>query len=81
MHFAPPAGAGWGIGAPLWPCWGRERETLELIAQGCGNAAIARKLGLSTKTIRNHVSNVFNKLQVTDRAHAIIKAREAGLGR
>jgi len=59
----------------------RERETLELIAQGSGNAAIASELGLSQKTIRNHASNIFNKLQVTDRAHAIIKAREAGLGR
>jgi DNA-binding NarL/FixJ family response regulator len=58
----------------------REREVLELIAQGEGNAAIARRLTLSPKTVRNHVSNIFNKLQVADRAQAIVKAREAGIG-
>jgi DNA-binding NarL/FixJ family response regulator len=59
----------------------REREVLELIAQGRNNQAIAGELVLSLKTVRNHVSNVFNKLQVTDRAGAIVKAREAGMGR
>jgi DNA-binding NarL/FixJ family response regulator len=59
----------------------REREVLELIAQGRNNQAIADELVLSLKTVRNHVSNVFNKLQVTDRAGAIVKAREAGMGR
>jgi DNA-binding NarL/FixJ family response regulator len=59
----------------------REREVLELIAQGRNNQAIANELVLSLKTVRNHVSNVFNKLQVTDRAGAIVKAREAGMGR
>ncbi len=59
----------------------REREVLELIAQGRNNQAIAEQLVLSLKTVRNHVSNVFNKLQVTDRAGAIVKAREAGMGR
>lgn len=58
----------------------REREVLELIAQGRNNQAIAEQLALSLKTVRNHVSNVFNKLQVTDRAGAIVKAREAGMG-
>lgn len=58
----------------------REREVLELIAQGESNAAIARRFTLSQKTVRNHVSNIFNKLQVVDRAQAIVKAREAGLG-
>jgi DNA-binding NarL/FixJ family response regulator len=57
----------------------REREVLTLIAQGRGNMEIADRLGLSEKTVRNHVSNIFNKLQVADRAHAIVKAREAGL--
>ncbi len=57
----------------------REREILILIAQGCNNAEIAGRLVLSQKTIRNHVSNIFNKLQVADRAQAIIRAREAGL--
>ena len=42
--------------------------------------AIAHRLGLSEKTVRNHVSNIFNKLQVADRAQAILRAREAGLG-
>ena len=58
----------------------RERQVLELIAAGRGNATIAQDLSLSLKTVRNHVSNIFTKLQVSDRAAAIIKAREAGLG-
>lgn len=58
----------------------REREVLELIAQGKSNLVIASQLVLSVKTVRNHVSNVFNKLRVTDRAGAIVKARQAGLG-
>ncbi len=58
----------------------REREVLELIASGENNMRIARRLTLSQKTVRNHVSNVFNKLQVADRGQAIVKAREAGLG-
>lgn len=58
----------------------REREILHLIAQGHPNPAIARQLSLSTKTVGNYVSNVFTKLQVADRAQAIIRAREAGLG-
>jgi DNA-binding NarL/FixJ family response regulator len=59
----------------------REREVLELIARGETNAAIASRLSLSQKTVRNHVSNVFTKLRVADRAQAIVRAREAGLGR
>ena len=55
-------------------------EVLELIARGRNNQAIAEHLVLSLKTVRNHVSSIFNKLQVADRAEAIIKAREAGLG-
>ena len=58
----------------------REREVLELIAQGESNTAIARSLTISQKTVRNHVSNIFNKLYVVDRAQAIVKAREAGIG-
>ena len=57
----------------------REREILTLIAQGYTNTAIAEKLVLSSKTVRNHVSNIFSKLQVADRAEAIIRARDAGL--
>ena len=59
----------------------REREILTLIAQGQGNAVIAERLSLSPKTVSNHISNIFNKLQVADRAQAVIRAREAGLGR
>jgi DNA-binding NarL/FixJ family response regulator len=59
----------------------REREILTVIAQGQSNTEIAGRLGLSQKTVRNHVSNIFNKLQVADRAQAIVRAREAGLGK
>ena len=55
-------------------------EVLELIAQGCNNAEIAHRLVISPKTVRNHVSNIFNKLQVADRAQAIIRARDDGMG-
>ncbi|HEX7737554.1 MAG TPA: response regulator transcription factor [Ktedonobacteraceae bacterium] len=57
----------------------REREILHLIAQGESNAVIARRLTLSLKTVQNHVSNIFSKLQVADRAQAIVRARDAGL--
>jgi DNA-binding NarL/FixJ family response regulator len=56
-----------------------ERNVLKLVAQGINNDAIAQRLGYSTKTVRNYVSNIFSKLQVADRAQAIVKAREAGL--
>ncbi|MGH6945529.1 MAG: response regulator [Geminicoccaceae bacterium] len=59
----------------------REREVLTLISQGANNAEISERLFVSPKTVRNHVSNIFSKLQVADRAQAIIRAREAGLGR
>jgi len=59
----------------------RELEVLSLIAHGKSNADIADALTISVKTVRNHVSNIFNKLQVADRAQAAIKAREAGLGK
>jgi DNA-binding NarL/FixJ family response regulator len=58
----------------------REREVLGLLAQGYTNAAIGERLMLSTKTVRNYVSSIFAKLQVADRAEAIIRARDAGLG-
>jgi DNA-binding NarL/FixJ family response regulator len=58
----------------------RERGILRLIAQGHPNPSIARELHLSPKTVGNYVSNIFTKLQVADRAQAIIRAREAGLG-
>jgi DNA-binding NarL/FixJ family response regulator len=58
----------------------RERDVLELMASGLDNTSIAYKLSLSGKTVRNRVSEIFAKLQVADRAQAIVRAREAGLG-
>jgi DNA-binding NarL/FixJ family response regulator len=58
----------------------REHEILELIARGCDNAQIAAHLALSEKTVRNHITNVFDKLGVENRGQAIVRAREAGLG-
>jgi len=58
----------------------REREILTLIAHGQSNSAIAKQLSLSTKTVSNYVSNIFSKLQVADRAQAMLRARQAGLG-
>ena len=58
----------------------RETELLALMARGRSNQEIADQLGLTLKTVRNHVSNIFSKLQVADRAQAVIRAREAGLG-
>lgn len=76
-HFT----AGAGSRAAAFPALTeREREVLELIAAGKGNAAIAHDLQISLKTVRNHVSNIFTKLQVSDRSGAIVKARKAGLG-
>jgi DNA-binding NarL/FixJ family response regulator len=75
---APPA----TIPAPTFPeLTEREREVLELLAQGYTNAAIANRLFLSPKTARNYVSSIFGKLQVADRTEAIMRARQAGLGR
>src|SRR5262245_27454817 len=77
QHFA----SGSGSTAAAFPSLTeREREVLEMVAAGKGNATIAHELMISLKTVRNHVSNVFTKLQVPDRSAAIVKAREAGLG-
>ncbi len=59
----------------------REREVLTLIAQGLNNNDIAARLHITSKTVSNYISSIFNKLQVADRAQVIVKAREAGLGR
>lgn len=76
-HFA----TGPGSAAAVFPSLTeREREVLEMIAAGKGNATIAHDLMISLKTVRNHVSNIFTKLQVPDRSAAIVKARQAGLG-
>ena len=58
----------------------REIQVLDLIARGDNNTEIAEKLFLSPKTVSNHISNIFSKLQVADRAQAIVRARQAGLG-
>ena len=58
----------------------REHEILALIAHGHSNEQIAEQLVVSIKTVRNHVSTIFSKLQVADRAQAVVRAREAGLG-
>ena len=58
----------------------REREVLALIAQGVSNKEIAERLVISMKTVSNHITNIFSKLQVADRAQAIIRARDAGFG-
>ncbi|HZM40285.1 MAG TPA: response regulator transcription factor [Acidimicrobiales bacterium] len=67
-------------GRPFAELTQREYDILDLIAQGLDNQAIARRLVLSPKTVRNHVSNVFTKLNVADRSHAIVLGRERGLG-
>lgn len=75
------AGHGPASAAPPFPeLTDREREILGLIAGGASNAEIAERLFLAPKTVRNHVSNIFSKLQVADRAQAIVRARKAGLG-
>ncbi|MCB0050484.1 MAG: response regulator transcription factor [Caldilinea sp.] len=58
----------------------REREVLSLMTRGQSNTEIADALTISVKTVRNHVSNIFSKLQVADRAQAVLRARDAGLG-
>jgi DNA-binding NarL/FixJ family response regulator len=85
MHYFanPPASASDTAksAAPAFPdLTEREREVLSLIAQGLTNGAIAERLILSPKTVRNYITEIFSKLQVADRAQAIIRARNAGLG-
>jgi DNA-binding NarL/FixJ family response regulator len=69
-----------GTDTPFPELTEREREILELVAQGRSNADITAQLVVSPKTVRNHVSNIFSKLQVRDRSEAIVRAREAGMG-
>ncbi|MEU7860164.1 response regulator transcription factor [Nonomuraea sp. NPDC049141] len=73
---APPA-----VQDPFPELTGREREVLDLIAAGRPNGEIARHLVIAPKTVANHISSIFTKLQVAGRAEAIIRARDAGLGR
>jgi DNA-binding NarL/FixJ family response regulator len=78
VHFFSKAG---GAADPAFPeLTEREREILDLVARGVSNAEIVQRLVLSPHTVRNHISNIFSKLQVADRAEAIVRAREAGLG-
>jgi len=65
---------------PLPQLTDREREVLDLVARGLDNRRISRQLVLSEKTVRNHISHIFAKLQVCDRAQAVAHARDAGLG-
>ncbi|MGH7514912.1 MAG: alpha/beta fold hydrolase [Gemmatimonadales bacterium] len=75
---AAPAGE---TRAPCLPdLTAREAEVLDLVARGLDNTDIAGRLGVSAKTLRNHITNIFSKLDVTSRAQAIVRAREAGLG-
>ena len=76
--FLPAAPAAGGAFAGLT---GRERELVELIAQGLDNAQVAARLKLSEKTVRNHITSIFAKLEVENRAQAIVLAREHGFGR
>jgi DNA-binding NarL/FixJ family response regulator len=76
--------AGWrprpAVRPPRW-LEDRERQVVELMAQGLANHAIATRLGLRPKTVMNYVSNVFAKIHVADRAEMIMRAREVGFGR
>jgi DNA-binding NarL/FixJ family response regulator len=75
------AGGGGGPATTPFPdLTSRERDILTLMATGANNATIAARLGLTEKTVRNNVSNVFAKLRVADRAAAVARARDAGLG-
>ena len=78
--FAAGPGAASATLEPFPQLTEREREVLDLVARGLTNAEIARRLVVSDKTVRNHVSNVFAKLQVAGRAEAVARARDAGLG-
>jgi DNA-binding NarL/FixJ family response regulator len=75
QYFAAPQ----PVADPFPDLTAREREILTLLAAALPNAAIANRLGLSPKTVANHLSSIFTKLQVADRAGAILRAREAGL--
>jgi LuxR family maltose regulon positive regulatory protein len=58
---------------------GREREIIELVAHGCSNAEIARRLGISVNTVRTHLQSLFSKLQVQTRLRLVARARELGI--
>ena len=76
--FLPAAPA---AGGPFGSLTAREAELVELIAQGLDNAQVAARLGLSEKTVRNHITRIFDKLGVENRSQAIVRARDAGFGK
>jgi DNA-binding NarL/FixJ family response regulator len=76
----PDATTSKGSALPLDELTPRERAVLERIAEGLDNSEIASALGLSEKTVRNHITRVFDKIQVQHRYQAIVRARDAGLG-
>jgi DNA-binding NarL/FixJ family response regulator len=75
QHFSHSA-----VASPFPQLTERETEVLGLLAAGRDNAGVARRLGVSPKTVRNHVSNIITKLHVSDRSGAVLRARDAGLG-
>ena len=77
--FLPAAPA--AAGGPFGSLTAREAELVELIAQGLDNAQVAARLGLSEKTVRNHITRIFDKLGVENRSQAIVRARDAGFGK
>jgi DNA-binding NarL/FixJ family response regulator len=79
-YFAAPVTPA-AAGQPFPALTPREREVLDLIAAGLPNTTIATRLSLAPKTVGNHISAIFAKLQVATRAEAIVRARDAGLGR
>jgi DNA-binding NarL/FixJ family response regulator len=74
-----PGGVTWAAGSPVDPLTEREREVLRLVATGANNAEIAGQLYLSERTVKGHISAIFSKLGVRDRAAAIIRAYDAGI--
>jgi DNA-binding NarL/FixJ family response regulator len=80
IAFFSAAGLRGSSATPFPGLTDREREVLDLVARGCDNPTIARRLFLSEKTVRNHVSACLTKLQVASRAEAVAMARDAGLG-
>lgn len=80
LAYFAAAPVGGRAARPLPELTDREIEVLRLVADGLNNAEIARRLFLSEKTVRNHISSIFGKLQVDDRAQAIVRARRVGLG-
>ncbi|MBI2510277.1 MAG: response regulator transcription factor [Betaproteobacteria bacterium] len=80
QQTAAPQSPDTGVAQRLSGLTARERGVLELIAQGHDNSHIAQALSLSEKTVRNYVTSIFDKLQVSSRPQAIVLAREAGYG-